>query len=264
MPYHIFPNAFSEPKTRRGDVLSASLLHLRSRLPPCSAALIRVPSLGRAEAQCARAWPRVGVTVRLPVGLLPLPPALVPKTGPEPPCVYRRGLTQVCSAPPLRRSCCSGSSPEFRYRGPSVLSGCTTRPLDPLVRRACGSSGIEPLVMPYYIFPNACYNAFSEPKTRRGGVLSAYLLHLRSHLPPCSAVLLRVPSAEQGKENKKQKRRLLCVCVCRFPPHTAAAVPRPGTAGDIDEALTPSIKDSVGHELRQGKENVGCPLVGGP
>jgi hypothetical protein len=39
MPYYIFPNAFSEPKTRKGDVLSASLLHLRSRLPPCSAVL---------------------------------------------------------------------------------------------------------------------------------------------------------------------------------------------------------------------------------
>jgi hypothetical protein len=78
--------------------VSASLLHLRSRLPPCSAVLLRVPS---AEAQCARAWPRVGVPVRLPVGL-PLPPARVPPTGPEPPCVYRRGLTQVCSVPPLR------------------------------------------------------------------------------------------------------------------------------------------------------------------
>jgi hypothetical protein len=38
MPYYISPNAFSEPKTRRGDVLSAYLLHLRSRLPPCSEA----------------------------------------------------------------------------------------------------------------------------------------------------------------------------------------------------------------------------------
>jgi hypothetical protein len=82
-----------------GDVLSASLLHLRSRLPPCSAVLLRVPSAG---AQCARARPRVGVPpVRLPVGL-PLPPARVPTTGPELPCVYRRGLTQVCSVPPLR------------------------------------------------------------------------------------------------------------------------------------------------------------------
>jgi hypothetical protein len=87
-------------KTRRGDALSASLLHLRSRLPPCSAVLLRVPS---AKAQCTRAWPRVGVPVILPVGL-PLPPALVPTTGPEPPwrVCYRRGLTQVCSVPPLR------------------------------------------------------------------------------------------------------------------------------------------------------------------
>jgi hypothetical protein len=43
---------------------------------------------------------RVGVPVTA-VGL-PLPPALVPPTGPEPPCVYRRGLTQVCLVPPLR------------------------------------------------------------------------------------------------------------------------------------------------------------------
>jgi hypothetical protein len=97
MPYYIFPSAFSEPKTRRGDVLSASLLHLRSRLPPCSAVLLRVPS---AEAQCARAWPWVGVPVTA-VGLL-LPPALVFPTGPEHTCVYRMGLTQVCSVPPLR------------------------------------------------------------------------------------------------------------------------------------------------------------------
>jgi hypothetical protein len=64
MPYYIFPNAFPTPKTRTEDTpcLSASLLHLRSRLPPCCAVLLRVPS---AEAQCARAWPRVGV----PVGL---------------------------------------------------------------------------------------------------------------------------------------------------------------------------------------------------
>jgi hypothetical protein len=73
--------------------------------------------------QCARAWPRVGVPVRLAsvVGL-PLPPARVPLTGPEPPCVYHRGLTQVrvlsSSAP---ASCCSGSSPEFRHRGPSAV-----------------------------------------------------------------------------------------------------------------------------------------------
>jgi hypothetical protein len=99
MPYCIFTNAVSEPKTRRGDVLSASLLLLRSRLPPCSAVLLlRVPSV---EAQCARAWPQVCAPVRLPVGL-PLPPALVPTTGPAPPCGYRRGLTQVYSVPPLR------------------------------------------------------------------------------------------------------------------------------------------------------------------
>jgi hypothetical protein len=52
----------------------------------------------RPSVQCARAWPwpRVGVPVRLPVGL-PLPPAIVPQTGPEPPV-----LTQVRSVPPLR------------------------------------------------------------------------------------------------------------------------------------------------------------------
>jgi hypothetical protein len=39
MPYYIFPNAFSEPKTRRGDVLSASLV---SPPPPLlSTALLR-------------------------------------------------------------------------------------------------------------------------------------------------------------------------------------------------------------------------------
>jgi hypothetical protein len=98
MPYYIFPNAFSEPENRRGYVSSApaSLLHLRSRPPPCSAVLLCVPS---AEAQCARAWPRVGrVPVRLPVGL-PLPPrACSPNCGLEPPCA----LTQVRSVSPLR------------------------------------------------------------------------------------------------------------------------------------------------------------------
>jgi hypothetical protein len=98
--------------------LSASLLHLRSRLPPCSAVLLRVPS---AEAQCARAWPRVGVPVRLPVGL-PLSPALVHTTGPKLPCVYRRGLTQVCSVPPLRLHAAVPSStptPLFLWETPS-------------------------------------------------------------------------------------------------------------------------------------------------
>jgi hypothetical protein len=113
MPHNIFPNAFSEPETRRGGVLSASLLHLRSRLPPCLAVLLRVPSV---EAQCARAWRRVGVPVTA-VGL-PLPPALVPPTGPEPPCVNTGALSSSAPA-----SCCSGSSPEFRNRGPSVLNG---------------------------------------------------------------------------------------------------------------------------------------------
>ena len=46
-------------KHRRGYVSSASLLHLRSRLPPCSAVLIRVPS---AEAQCARHSVTAGVS----------------------------------------------------------------------------------------------------------------------------------------------------------------------------------------------------------
>jgi hypothetical protein len=115
MPYYIFPNAFSEPKTRRGDVSSApaSLLHLRSRPPPCSAVLLCVPS---AEAQCARAWPWVGVPVRLPVGLPLPPPALVPPTGPEPPCA----LTQVRPVPPLRLH--AAMAPHmFRHRGPSIL-----------------------------------------------------------------------------------------------------------------------------------------------
>jgi hypothetical protein len=121
MPYYIFPHAFSGPKSRRGGASSASLLHLRSRLPPCSAVLSqRVPS---AEPQCARAWPRVGVPVRpLPVGL-PLLPACVPPTGPEPPCacVPQWFNTGVLS-PSAPASCCSGSSPEFRNRGPSVLN----------------------------------------------------------------------------------------------------------------------------------------------
>jgi hypothetical protein len=53
---------------------------------------------------------------RLPVGL-PLPPALVPPTGPEPPCVNTGALSSSAPA-----SCCNGSSPEFRHRGPSVLN----------------------------------------------------------------------------------------------------------------------------------------------
>jgi hypothetical protein len=150
MPYYIFPNAFSEPKTRRGDVLPASLLHLRSRLPPCSAVLLRVPS---AEARaCARAWPRVGVPVTA-VGL-PLPPALVPPTGPEPPCVcVPQGFNAGVLSPSAPASCCSGSSPEFRCRGPSVLNARTQTegqgcPGDGLYRNV-GGSGITrcPLVL---------------------------------------------------------------------------------------------------------------------
>jgi hypothetical protein len=98
MPYYIFPNAFSGPKTRRGDVLSASLLHFRSRLPPCSAVLLRVPS---AEAQCARAWAQVGVPVRLPAGL-PLPSRDCSHNWTRAPLCVPRGLTQVCSVPPPR------------------------------------------------------------------------------------------------------------------------------------------------------------------
>jgi hypothetical protein len=115
MPYYIFSSPSQNLKPRRGDVSSApaSLLHLRSRPPPCSAVLLCVPL---AEAQCARAWPRVGVPVRLPVGL-PLPPALVPPTGPEPPCVNKGALSSSAPA-----SCCNGSSPEFRQRGP--YKGC--------------------------------------------------------------------------------------------------------------------------------------------
>jgi hypothetical protein len=112
--YAVLHRSFLTPSqnlkaTRRGDVSSApaSLLHLRSRPPPCSDVLLCVPS---AEAQCARAWPRVGVPVaRLPVGL-PLPPAVVPPPppGPEPPCVNTGALSSSAPA-----SCCSGSSPEF-------------------------------------------------------------------------------------------------------------------------------------------------------
>jgi hypothetical protein len=102
MPNRVFPSAFSEPKTSRGGVLSASLLRLRSRLPPCSAVLLRVPS---AEARCARAWPRVGVPVRLPVGL-PLPPALVRARAPRAlpsrpagPCSLPRAQKEVAHVP---------------------------------------------------------------------------------------------------------------------------------------------------------------------
>jgi hypothetical protein len=53
---------------------------------------------------------RVGVPVRLPVGLPLPPPALVSPTGPKPPCAF----AQVRSVPPLRL--------HLRHRGPSVLN----------------------------------------------------------------------------------------------------------------------------------------------
>ena len=92
MPYYIFPNAFSGPKNkfRRGDVSSApaSLLHLRSRPPPCSAVLLCVLcALGRGPVRegVAAGWRashcRCG---------LHLPPALVPTTVPEPPVPLTR------------------------------------------------------------------------------------------------------------------------------------------------------------------------------
>ena len=106
MPYCTFPNAFSGPKTRRGDVSSApaSLLHLRSRPPPCSAVLLCVPS---AEAHRpsvrGRGWPRPRVagwrasqTSDYPSDCL-CPPRLPPQLDPSPPV-----LTQVRSVPPLQ------------------------------------------------------------------------------------------------------------------------------------------------------------------
>jgi hypothetical protein len=106
MLYYIFPNAFPEPKPRRGDVLSMLVCVCVS--PPPS---LPSTALLRCTASCALGRGPVyegvaagcGVPVRLPVGL-PLPPALAwrshnwqlerpaTETRAAPPvCVYRRG-----------------------------------------------------------------------------------------------------------------------------------------------------------------------------
>jgi hypothetical protein len=82
-----------------------------------------VPS---AEAQCARAWPRRGLACQSDypsADCLLCPPRLLsPQLDPSPLCVPQGFNTGVLS-PSAPATCCSGSSPEFRYRrGPSVLS----------------------------------------------------------------------------------------------------------------------------------------------
>jgi hypothetical protein len=111
MPHYIFPNAFSEPKTRRGDALSASL----SPPPPLpSTALLRCAAscaLGRGPA-CQSDYPSDCLC----------PPRVFPQLGPSPPLCVTQGFNTGVLSPSAPASCCSGSSPEFRYRGPSVLN----------------------------------------------------------------------------------------------------------------------------------------------
>jgi hypothetical protein len=111
--------------------LSASLLHLRSRLcilayrlaaPCCFVCPRPMPSVrGRGRGLASRG---VGVPVRLPLDCL-CPPALVPQLNPSehPLCVPQGfSLTQVCSVPPLWL---------HATVAPHLSSGAETPPLPP-------------------------------------------------------------------------------------------------------------------------------------
>jgi hypothetical protein len=114
MPYYIFPSAFSEPETRRGDALSASLLHPAPPLP--STALLRC------TASCAldRGPVCEGVAAGWRASQTARRTAFASRAcshnwtrGAAPLCVPQGFNTGVLS-PSAPASCCSGSSPEFR------------------------------------------------------------------------------------------------------------------------------------------------------
>jgi hypothetical protein len=100
MPYYIFPYAFSGPKTQK----RRRLVCVSPPPPLPSTALLRCPAscaLGRGPVceGVAAGW-RASQTTRRTAFV---PRACSPNWTRAPPCVYRRGLTQVCSVPPLRR-----------------------------------------------------------------------------------------------------------------------------------------------------------------